>query len=290
MAKKKAIAPKPVIKRSIGKDGRLRFFENGKPISNKKNEASLKFIRQDFRRLTASPTAQEQAKLTKFEKRALTNRQNALKGRDIISEKAKISSAKRYRIKGRLVSIDVQNTIKFNNKLKETFKNDTNLNNNELLKNVTTDKEALKIMSDMIDFQTTRKKTKKLTEVGIVALIENEDYKFRPEGTFSRPNEIIVMLDEINSYLDKTKPPAQLKVITQTGREFTGKEAYKELSEFMTRITDEMRNENSVAAMFFLPYKYVSPFFIVDLREFDENNQKNFITLDSELPQVKSAA
>ena len=167
---------------------------------------------------------------------------------------------------------------------------DTNLNNNEFLKNVTTSEEALKIMSDMIDFQTTRKKTKRLTEVGIVALIENEDYKFRPEGTFSRANEIIVMLDEINSYLDKTKPPAELKVITQTGSEFTGKEAYKELSEFMSRITDEMRKESSVAAMFFLPYKYVSPFFIVDLREFDENNQKNFITLDSALPQSKSAA
>jgi hypothetical protein len=279
MAKKKTI---PVIKRSVGKDKRVRFFKNGKPLSNKNNEASKAFVNQDFRRLVSSPTAQ--ATLTPFEKLVLRNKQNALKGRDIISEKAQKSSAKRYRIKGRVVSKDVQNTIEFNPRLKALFQ-DKNLNNDPKLKNVQTSKEALDILSDMIDTKLTNQ---------IQVIIDNDDWtnfdRFRPEGTFSRPIEVLNLIKEINTMIPSTKPPTQLKVITRTGDELIGKEAFAALDEFIVKITDENRSVEGVAALFFFPYKYISPFFIVDLRDFDEEDNDNFVIQTSEMPRIKQSA
>jgi hypothetical protein len=279
MAKKKTI---PVIKRSVGKDKRVRFFKNGKPLSNKNNEASRAFVNQDFRRLVSSPTAQ--ATLTPFEKLVLRNKQNALKGRDIISEKAQKSSAKRYRIKGRVVSKDVQNTIEFNPKLKALFQ-DKNLNNEPQLKNVQTSKEALEILSDLIDTKLTNQ---------IQVIIDNDDWinfdRFRPEGTFSRPIEVLDLIKEINMMIPSTKPPTQLKVITRNGDELIGKEAFAALDEFIVKITDANRSAEGVAALFFFPYKYISPFFIVNLRDFDEEDDDNFVIQTSEMPRIKQSA
>jgi hypothetical protein len=279
MAKKKII---PVIQRSVGKDKRVRFFKNGKPLSNKNNEASRAFVNQDFRRLVSSPTAQ--ATLTPFEKLVLRNKQNALKGRDIISEKAQKSSAKRYRIKGRVVSKDVQNTIEFNPSLKVLFK-DKNLNSDPKLKNVQTSKEALDILSDMIALRLTKQ---------VQVIIDNDDWinfdRFRPEGTFSRPIEVLNLIEELNSEIPETEPPSQLKVITPSGEELIGQDAYEELDRFIVQITDENRSREGVAALFFLPYKYVSPFFIVDLRNFNEEDEDNFVIQTSEMPRIKQSA
>ena len=279
MAKKKTI---PVIKRSVGKDKRVRFFKNGKPFSNKNNEASRAFVNQDFRRLVSSLTAQ--ATLTPFEKLVLRNKQNALKGRDIIKEKAIVSSAKRYRIKGRVVSKDVQNTIEFNPKLKALFQ-DKNLNNEPQLKNVQTSKEALEILSDLIDVKLTNQ---------IQVIIDNDDWinfdRFRPEGTFSRPIEVLDLIKEINMMIPSTKPPTQLKVITRNGDELIGNDAYKALDEFIVKITDANRSAEGVAALFFFPYKYISPFFIVNLRDFDEEDDDNFVIQTSEMPRIKQSA
>jgi hypothetical protein len=279
MAKKKAT---PIIKRSVGKDKVIRFFKDGKPFSNKNNKAAKAFVNQDFRKLVASPTAQ--ATLTPFEKLVLRNKQNALKGRDIISEKAQKSSAKRYRIKGRVVSKDVQNTIEFNPSLKVLFK-DKNLNNDPKLKNVQTSKEALDILSDMIALRLTKQ---------VQVIIDNDDWinfdRFRPEGTFSRPIEVLNLIEELNSEIPETEPPSQLKVITQSGEELIGQDAYEELDRFIVQITDENRSREGVAALFFLPYKYVSPFFIVDLRNFNEEDEDNFVIQTSEMPRIKQSA
>jgi hypothetical protein len=279
MAKKKAT---PIIKRSVGKDKVVRFFKDGKPFSNKNNKAAKAFVNQDFRKLVASPTAQ--ATLTPFEKLVLRNKQNALKGRDIISEKAQKSSAKRYRIKGRVVSKDVQNTIEFNPSLKVLFK-DKNLNNDPKLKNVQTSKEALDILSDMIALRLTKQ---------VQVIIDNDDWinfdRFRPEGTFSRPIEVLNLIEELNSEIPETEPPSQLKVITQSGEELIGQDAYEELDRFIVQITDENRSREGVAALFFLPYKYVSPFFIVDLRNFNEEDEDNFVIQTSEMPRIKQSA
>lgn len=279
MAKKKAT---PIIKRSVGKDKVIRFFKNGKPFSNKNNEAAKQFVNQDFRRLVSSPTAQ--ATLTPFEKLVLRNKQNALKGRDIISEKSQKSADKRFRIKGRLVSKDVQNTIDFNPKLKIVFK-DKNLNNNPDFKNVTTSKEALDLLGNMIDTRLTNQ---------IQVIIDNDDWinfdRIRPEGTFSRPIEVLDLIDEINMTIPKTQPPTILKVITRSGEELTGRDAFGELDAFIVKITDENRTREGVAALFFFPYKYISPFFIVDLREFNEEDDDNFVIQTSEMPRVKQSA
>ncbi len=279
MAKKKAT---PVIKRSVGKDKVIRFFKNGKPFSNKNNEAAKQFVNQDFRRLVSSPTAQ--ATLTPFEKLVLRNKQNALKGRDIISEKSQKSADKRFRIKGRLVSKDVQNTIEFNPSLKVLFK-DKNLNNDPILKNVQTSKEALDILSDMIAFRLTKQ---------VQVIIDNDDWinfnRFRPEGTFSRPIEVLNLINEINSQIPETEPPSQLKVITKSGEELIDQDAYEALDRFIVEITDENRSQEGVAALFFLPFKYVSPFFIVDLRNFNEEDEDNFVIQTSEMPRIKQSA
>jgi len=279
MAKKKAT---PIIKRSVGKDKVIRFFKDGKPFSNKNNKAAKAFVNQDFRRLVSSPTAQ--ATLTPFEKLVLRNKQNALRGRDIISEKAQKSTAKRYRIKGRVVSKDVQNTIEFNPSLKVLFK-DKNLNSDPKLKNVQTSKEALDILSDMIAFRLTKQ---------VQVIIDNDDWtnfdRFRPEGTFSRPIEVLNLIEELNSEIPETEPPSQLKVITQSGEELIGQDAFEELDRFIVQITDENRSREGVAALFFLPYKYVSPFFIVDLRNFNEEDEDNFVIQTSEMPRIKQSA
>lgn len=278
MAKKKAT---PIIKRSVGKDKVIRFFKNGKPFRNKNNEAAKAFVNQDFRRLVSSPTAQ--ATLTDFELLVLRNKQNALKSRDIISEKAKKSSAQRYRIKGRLVSKDVANTINFNPSLKTRLK-DKNLNNDPLLKNVQNSKEALDILSTMVI-------TKLAKENPVQVIIDNDDWinfnRFRPEGTFSRPIEVLNLIDEINQLIPDTEPPAQLKVITRSGVELTGNDAYEELDRFIVQITTENKQREGVAALFFFPYKYVSPFLIVNLNDFNEEDDDFFVIQTSKMPNAK---
>jgi hypothetical protein len=297
MAKKKPITPQPVIKRSIGKDGRLRFFENGKPISNKKNEASLKFIRQDFRRLTASPTAQEQAKLTKFEKRALTNRQNALKGRDIISEKSKKSISKRYRVKGKVVGNAIQKTIDFNPELRQIFRFNKNINSEQGFENLFTQKEILNKLADLIDSQRQR-----ISPRVSSAIIDNNDWisvdrEPRTEkdfsGTFNKSVEVLDIMQEINAQMDKTRPPSILKVINRSGIELFGEQARRELERFVADTTkaqfDKDPDQRAVAVKFFFPYKVIfpdegAPELIVDLNRFNEDDDDYFQFETSEMP------
>jgi hypothetical protein len=276
MAKKK---PTPILTRNVGKDKVIRFFVKGtnKQVSNKNNKAAKAFVNQDFQRLVSSPTAQ--ATLTPFEKQVLRNKENALKGRDIISDKAKKATPKRYRIKGRFVGKDVQNTIDFNPKLKVLFK-DKNLNNTEGFENVVTDEQALELLGNEIDSQLTNQ---------IQVLIDNEPWtnisRFRPEGTFTNPIEVLDMINEIERTInDKTNPPTELKVILPNGEEFEGKRAYSELNKFIVEIVDELRTEKGVAALFFLPWKYISPFLIVDLRDFDPRT--SFVEQSSTLPRI----
>ena len=278
MAKKKVI---PVIKRSVGKDKVIRFFKNGKPFSNKDNQAARAFIKQDFDRLVSSPSAQD--RLTKFEELVLRNTQNARKGAPKTSVAAKSSSAKRYRIKGQLVSQDVANTINFNPSLNTRFK-DKNLNNDPSLKNVKNSKEALAILSNMVV-------TKLATDNPVQVIIDNDDWinfnRFRPEGTFSRPIEVLNLIEELNKLIPDTQPPAQLKVITRDGRGLVGNDAFEELDKFIVQITDDNRKTNGVAALFFFPYKYVSPFLIVDLNEFNEDDDDFFVIQDSKMPKAR---
>ena len=278
MAKKKVI---PVIKRSVGKDKVIRFFKNGKPFSNKDNQAARAFIKQDFDRLVSSPSAQD--RLTKFEELVLRNTQNARKGAPKTSVAAKSSSAKRYRIKGQLVSQDVANTINFNPSLNTRFK-DKNLNNDPSLKNVKNSKEALDILSNMVV-------TKLATDNPVQVIIDNDDWinfnRFRPEGTFSRPIEVLNLIEELNKLIPDTQPPAQLKVITRDGRGLVGNDAFEELDKFIVQITDDNRKTNGVAALFFFPYKYVSPFLIVDLNEFNEDDDDFFVIQDSKMPKAR---
>ena len=279
MAKKKVI---PVIKRSVGKDKVIRFFKNGKPFSNKDNQAARAFIKQDFDRLVSSPSAQD--RLTKFEELVLRNTQNARKGAPKTSVAAKSSSAKRYRIKGQLVSQDVANTINFNPSLNTRFK-DKNLNNDPSLKNVKNSKEALAILSNMVV-------TKLATDNPVQVIIDNDDWinfnRFRPEGTFSRPIEVLNLIEELNKLIPDTQPPAQLKVITRDGRGLVGNDAFEELDKFIVQITDDNRKTNGVAALFFFPYKYVSPFLIVDLNEFNEDDDDFFVIQDSKMPKART--
>ena len=279
MAKKKVI---PVIKRSVGKDKVIRFFKNGKPFSNKDNQAARAFIKQDFDRLVSSPSAQD--RLTKFEELVLRNTQNARKGAPKTSVAAKSSSAKRYRIKGQLVSQDVAKTINFNPSLNTRFK-DKNLNNDPSLKNVKNSKEALDILSNMVVTKLMPK------DNPVQVIIDNDDWinfnRFRPEGTFSRPIEVLNLIEELNKLIPDTQPPAQLKVITRDGRGLVGNDAFEELDKFIVQITDDNRKTNGVAALFFFPYKYVSPFLIVDLNEFNEDDDDFFVIQDSKMPKAR---
>jgi hypothetical protein len=311
MAKKKPITPPPVIKRSIGKDGRLRFFENGKPISNKKNQASLKFIRQDFRRLTASPTAQQQAKLTEFEKRVLRNTQNSLKGRDKVSDAQKVISDKRYRVKGKFVGRAIQKTIDFNPELRQIFRFNKNINSEQGFENLFTKQQILNKLADLIDLQRQRISPPKSPSGELLssAIIDNNDWinidrEPRTEkdfsGTFNKSVEVLDIMQEINAQMDKTRPPSVLKVINRSGIELFGEQARRELERFVAETTkaqfDKDEEQRAVAVKFFFPYKVIypdkgAPELIIDLNRFNEDDDDYFQFQTSEMPvtQKRSA-
>ena len=125
----------------------------------------------------------------------------------------------------------------------------------------------------------------------VQVIIDNDDWinfnRFRPEGTFSRPIEVLNLIEELNKLIPDTQPPAQLKVITRDGRGLVGNDAFEELDKFIVQITDDNRKTNGVAALFFFPYKYVSPFLIVDLNEFNEDDDDFFVIQDSKMPKAR---
>ena len=281
MAKKKAI---PVIKRSVGKDNKVRFFKNGKQFSNKNNEASKAFIKQNFDTLIKSKA--EQDKLSKFERKSLEQTRRARKG----SEKLRESIQKAFRIKGRRVSKDIENLIKFNPLLQDKVAdpNDKTKIIRELTKadpkfsNITNREDAIDILNEILADPNERRTYE------VVAVIENPDHKRRPEGFFKQPIELVNLLAELKNgkpekplrlrFQDKTKPPTTLLLIMPDGKRFENQIAIRVLSNFIIDITDEFMDRRSVVAFFNLPYFVQSVDgvnqVIVDLTDFDSENDK----------------
>lgn len=289
MAKKKTT---PVIQRSVGKDKRVRFFKNGKPFSNKNNEASRAFVRQNFDRLVSSPSAQ--ATLTPFEKQSLEQTRRARKG----SAKLKESLAKAFRIKGKRVSKNVENLIKFNPLLQNIVRDpkDGTKFITELTKadprfsNLKTTEDAIDILNDIVQDPRQRRTYE------VVAVIENPDYKRRPEGFFRKPIELVNLLAETQSgklakpqrlrIQDKTRPPTTLLLIMPEGTRFENEIAIRVLSNYITDITDDFMEQNSVVAFFKLPYFVQSVDgtnqVVVDLTSFDPEDEDFVEILGSE--------
>ena len=289
MAKRKVI---PVIKRSVGKDGRVRFFVKGtnKQISNKNNAAARAFIKQDFRRLVSSPSAQET--LTPFELLSLENTRRAIKGRDKSSE----ASQKRFRIKGKVVSRAIQKTIEFNPELKRLFEN-MNINSQVGFENLKTQKEVIDKLSTLLDEQIQRIIPKTSSAIIDNNYWINEDRTPRTEkdfsGTFNKLVEVLNIMPEIDAQSAKTRPPSILKVITRNGDTLFGQQAREELERFVaetTRIQFEKDDDKTgVAVKFFFPYKVIfpdkgAPELIIDLNRFDEDDEDYFQFEGSEKP------
>jgi hypothetical protein len=291
MAKKKAI---PVIRRSVGKDKRVRFFAEGtsRQISNKNNEAARAFVKQNFDRLVSSPSAQ--ATLTPFEKQSLEQTRRARKG----SAKLKESLSKAFRIKGRRVSKNVENLIKFNPLLQNIVRDpkDGTKFITELTKadprfaNLKNTEDAIDILNDIVQDPRERRTYE------VVAVIENPDYKRRPEGFFRKPIELVNLLAETQSgklakpqrlrIQDKTKPPTTLLLIMPEGARFENEIAIRVLSNYITDITDDFMEQNSVVAFFKLPYFVQSVDgtnqVVVDLTSFDPEDEDFVEILGSE--------
>ena len=297
MAKKKAT---PILTRNVGKDKVVRFFVKGtsRQVSNKKNEASILWVRQNFDRLVASPSAQ--ANLTKQERDTLRNTINARKGREKSAEKAK----QRFRFNNKFVGKDIQRTIDFNPVLKRALGKRRDLSNIIEFQGLQTKAEVLERLSDLLDSQIQKIGPKKAPN-GIdlsSAIIDNndwinEDRDPRTEqdfsGTFNKLVEVLDIMSEINAQRDKTKPKSILKVITRNGDILFGSEAQTELEKFVAQTTkaqfDKDPDKRGVAVKFFFPYKVVfpekgAPEFTIDLNRFNEDDDNYFQFETSEMP------
>lgn len=289
MAKKKAT---PIIKRSVGKDKKVRFFKDGKPFKNTNNQAARAFIKQDFDRLVSSPSAQ--ATLTPFEKKSLEQTRRARKGRAKLQE----TLQKAFRIKGKRVSKDIENLIKFNPLLQDIVRDpkDGKKFITELTKadprfaNLTNREDAIDILNEILQDPRERRTYE------VVAVIENPDYKRRPEGFFRQPIELVNLLAETKSgkeekplrlrFQDKTKPPTTLLLIMPDGKRYENQIAIRVLSNYITDITDDFMEQNSVVGFFKLPYFIQSVDganqLVVDLSEFDPEDTDFVEILGSE--------
>ena len=291
MAKRKAI---PVLRRSVGKDKRVRFFAEGtnKQVSNKNNAASKAFIKQNFERLVSSPSAQ--ATLTDFEKKSLEQTRRARKG----SEKLRESIQKAFRIQGRRVSKDIENLIRFNPLLQNIVRDpkDGKKFITELTKadprfaNLRNREDAIDILNQILQDPRERRTYE------VVAVIENPEHKRRPEGFFRQPIELVNLLAETKSgkeekplrlrFQDKTKPPTTLLLIMPEGKRFENQIAIRVLSNYITDITDDFMERNSVVAFFKLPYFIQSVDganqLVVDLTDFNPEDEDFVEILGSE--------
>jgi len=288
MAKKKAT---PILVRNVGKDKVIRFFKDGKPFSNKKNQASILWVRQNFDRLASSPSAQ--ANLTKAEKDSLRNTINARKGREKSAKKAK----ERFRFNNKFVGKDIQRTIEFNPVLKNAFGKRRDINSIVEFNGLKTNAEVLERLSELLDQQIQIVEPK--TSSAIIDNNDwiNEDRIPRTEqdfsGTFNKLVEVLNIMDEINAQRDKTKPKSVLKVITRDGDILFGDEAQMELERFVAETTkaqfDKDPDKRGVAVKFFFPYKVIfpdkdAPEFTIDLNRFDEEDDNYFQFETSQMP------
>ncbi len=291
MAKKKAI---PVLRRSVGKDNKVRFFAAGtnKQVSNKNNAASRAFIKQNFERLVSSPSAQ--ATLTPFERQSLEQTRRARKG----SAKLKEAFAKSFKIEGRRVSKAVENLIKFNPLLQRIVRDpkDGTKFITELTKadprfaNLKKTEDAIEILNDILQDPRERRTYE------VVAVIDNPDFKRRPEGFFKQPIELVNLLAELQNgkpekplrlrFQDKTKPPTTLLLIMPEGKRFENEIAIRVLSNYIIDITDDFMEINSVVAFFKLPYFVQSVDganqVVVDLTDFEPEDSDFVEILGSE--------
>ena len=290
MAKKKQ---PQILTRNVGKDKVVRFFVKGtnKQVSNKKNQASILWVRQNFDRLVASPSAQ--STLTKQERDSLRNTINARKGREKSAEKAK----QRFRFDNKFVGKDIQRTIDFNPVLKRALGNRRDLSNIIEFQGLQTKAEVLERLSELLDTQLQRIEPKTSS-----AIIDNNDWinddrTPRTEqdfsGTFNKLVEVLDIMDEINAQRDKTKPKSILKVITKDGDILFGSQAQTELQRFVAETTkaqfDKDPEKKGVAVKFFFPYKVIfpekgAPEFTIDLNRFDEEDENYFQFETSEMP------
>lgn len=291
MAKKK---PTPILTRSVGKDKVVRFFVKGtnRQVSNKNNKASKAFIKQDFERLVSSPSAQ--ATLTPFEKQSLEQTRRARKG----SAKLRESLQKAFRIQGRRVSKDIENLIKFNPLLQTILRDpkDSTKFVTELTKadprfsDITTKEDALDVLNEILRDPRERRSYE------VVAVIENPEHRRRPAGFFKSPIELVNLLAETKSgktekplrlrFQDKTKPPTTLLLIMPEGQRYEDEIAIRVLSNYITDITDEFMERESVVAFFNLPYFIQSVDganqLVVDLTSFNPEDEQFVEILGSE--------
>jgi hypothetical protein len=283
MAKKKII---PILKRSVGKDKVVRFFAEGtnRQISNKNNQAAKAFIKQNFDRLVASPSAQ--ATLTPAERLSLEQTRRARKG----AAKSKEALQKAFRIKGKRVSKDIENLIKFNPLLQDIVRDPKDRTKfvTELTKadsrfaSLVNNENAIDILNEILADPRERRTYE------VVAVIENPDYKRRPEGFFRQPIELVNLLAETKTgkptkplrlrFQEKTKPPTTLLLIMPEGTRFENEIAIRVLSNYITDITDDFMERNSVVAFFKLPYFIQSVDgtnqVVVDLSDFDPEDEE----------------
>jgi hypothetical protein len=291
MAKKKII---PILRRSVGKDNRVRFFAEGtnKQISNKNNEASRAFVKQNFDTLIKSES--ERNKLTPFERFSLEQTRRARKG----AAKSKEALQKAFRIKGKRVSKDIENLIKFNPLLQDIVRDPKDRNKfvTELTKadsrfsSLVNNENAIDILNEILADPRERRTYE------VVAVIENPEHKRRPEGFFRQPIELVNLLAETKTgkpekplrlrFQEKTKPPTTLLLIMPEGTRFENQIAIRVLSNYITDITDDFMERNSVVAFFNLPYFIQSVDgtnqVVVDLTSFDPEDEEFVEILGSE--------
>lgn len=240
------------IRRTLTKTGSPRYYQDGKRLTEK--QGAVKYIRQQFSDLAQNPL--KRSNLTTYEARVFRNSQNAKKGRDLVSDFAK----GRYRFDGKFVP---ERIFKDNPILKLAYK-DKDLNTYKEFQNLTSWRQVSDLLENKIIYNS----------LELSVLIKNDELKPRQDGTFKkgRLTEIYALLNEINAELkSKGKPPYTLQVLTPSGNKLTGRDAVRAIESLVEQKVRERSEDNSVYAAINLPYRFVWPFMLIDLAEFEEN-------------------
>lgn len=240
------------IKRTQSKTGQVRYYQDGKRLTEK--QGAVKYIRQQFSDLAQNPL--KRSNLTTYEARVFRNSQNAKKGRDLVSDFAK----SRYRFDGKFVP---ERIFKDNPLLQRIYKS-KDLNSYKEFQNLTSWSQVSDLLENKIIYN----------NLPLSVLIKNDEFRPRQDVTFKkgRLTEIYALLNEINAELkSKGKPPYALKVVTPSGLELTGRDAVRAIESIVEQKVRERSEDNSVYAAVTLPYRFVWPFMVVDLAEFEEN-------------------